>query len=46
MAKELQKVYDPREVEGRIYQMWMDKGCFKGEIPAVFFAAFAIPAGL
>ena len=28
MSKELPKVYDPREVEGRIYQMWMDGDCF------------------
>ena len=27
--KELPKVYDPRDVESRIYQMWMDGGCFK-----------------
>ena len=31
MAKELLKVYDPKDVENRIYQMWMDKGCFKVE---------------
>ena len=24
MRKELPKVYDPRQVEPRIYQMWMD----------------------
>ena len=24
MRKELPKVYDPREVEPHIYQMWMD----------------------
>ena len=29
MRKELPKVYDPREVEPHIYQMWMDNGCFK-----------------
>ena len=29
MRKELEKVYDPREVESRIYQMWMDNDCFK-----------------
>ncbi len=28
MLKELPKIYDPREVEGRIYQMWMDNDCF------------------
>ena len=26
MRKELPKVYDPRQVEPRIYQMWMDGG--------------------
>ena len=25
--KELPKVYDPRDVESRIYQMWMDGDC-------------------
>ncbi|NLU25446.1 MAG: valine--tRNA ligase [Clostridiales bacterium] len=29
MLKELPKVYDPKDVETRIYQMWMDNGCFK-----------------
>ena len=29
MRKELPKVYDPKDVEARIYQMWMDNGCFK-----------------
>ena len=29
--KELPKVYDPRDVESRIYQMWMDGGCFKAQ---------------
>ena len=24
MRKELPKVYDPRDVEARIYKMWMD----------------------
>ena len=32
MTKELPKVYDPKQVEGKIYQMWMDKGCFRGVI--------------
>ena len=27
--KELPKVYEPQQVEGRIYQMWMDNDCFK-----------------
>ena len=31
MRKELPKVYDPREVEPQIYQMWMDNGCFKAD---------------
>ena len=31
MRKELPKVYDPREVEPHIYQMWMDNGCFKAD---------------
>jgi valyl-tRNA synthetase len=26
--KELPKVYDPHEVEAKIYKMWMDKNCF------------------
>ena len=29
MARELPKTYDPKQVEDRIYQFWMDKGCFK-----------------
>ena len=29
MRKELPKIYDPQEVEGKIYQTWMDAGCFK-----------------
>ena len=29
MRKELPKVYDPRDVEPRIYQMWVDNDCFK-----------------
>jgi len=31
MSKELPKVYDPKEVEQSIYQMWMDKGYFHTE---------------
>ena len=27
--KELPKVYEPQQVEGRIYRMWMDHDCFK-----------------
>ena len=30
MNKELPKVYDPREVESRIYQAWESNGCFRG----------------
>jgi valyl-tRNA synthetase len=30
--KELPKVYDPKTVEKRIYQMWVDGGYFKGKI--------------
>ncbi len=29
MKKELPKVYEPREVEGKIYQAWMEAGCFQ-----------------
>ena len=28
--KELPKVYEPQEVESRIYEMWEQAGCFKG----------------
>ena len=30
MKKELPKVYEPQEVEGRIYEMWEKNGCFVG----------------
>jgi len=30
MRKELSKTYEPQEVEGRIYQMWEENGCFAG----------------
>ena len=30
MRKELSKVYDPHEVEGRIYQQWEENKCFAG----------------
>ena len=30
MAKELSKIYEPQEVEGRIYAMWEENGCFEG----------------
>ena len=29
MRKELPKTYEPQEVEGKIYQSWLDAGCFK-----------------
>ncbi|MDE7010061.1 MAG: class I tRNA ligase family protein, partial [Oscillospiraceae bacterium] len=28
MRKELPKTYEPQEVEGKIYQAWMDADCF------------------
>ena len=31
MNKELPKVYEPREVESRVYQQWEDAGCFKAQ---------------
>ena len=30
MRKELPKVYDPREVEGRVYAQWEENKCFAG----------------
>ena len=30
MKRELPKVYEPQEVEGRIYRMWEENGCFEG----------------
>ena len=30
MKQELPKVYEPREVEGRVYEMWEKNGCFEG----------------
>ncbi len=30
--KELPKKYEPQQVEKKIYQMWMDGNCFRGEI--------------
>ena len=32
MAKELSKTYDPKQVEKRIYQNWVDKGYFHAEV--------------
>ncbi|MBE6995902.1 MAG: valine--tRNA ligase [Ruminococcaceae bacterium] len=31
MNRELPKVYEPQQAEGRIYQMWMDGNCFNGD---------------
>ena len=31
MKKELPKVYEPQQVEGRIYQMWEQNNCFNGD---------------
>ncbi|MDR2358149.1 MAG: class I tRNA ligase family protein, partial [Oscillospiraceae bacterium] len=31
MLKELEKVYDPKGVEKRIYKMWLDGGYFRAE---------------
>ena len=31
MRKELPKVYEPQQVEGRIYEMWEKGDCFKGD---------------
>ncbi len=31
MKKELGKLYEPREVEDRIYKYWLDNDCFKAE---------------
>lgn len=32
MAKILEKVYDPKDFEDKIYREWEEKGCFKAEI--------------
>ena len=32
MAKELAKTYDPKGLEDRLYQKWLDKGYFKAEV--------------
>ena len=29
MRKELPKQYDPKQVEGQIYELWMENDCFK-----------------
>ena len=30
MKKELPKVYEPQEVESRVYRTWEENGCFRG----------------
>ena len=30
--KELPKIYEPQQVEGRIYKMWEENGCFRAEV--------------
>ncbi|MGN1090613.1 MAG: valine--tRNA ligase, partial [Huintestinicola sp.] len=32
MKKELSKLYEPREVEDKIYKFWMDNNCFRAEV--------------
>ncbi|MBR1568031.1 MAG: valine--tRNA ligase, partial [Lachnospiraceae bacterium] len=32
MAKELEKTYNPQEIEGRLYEKWMDKKYFHAEV--------------
>ena len=32
MAKELEKIYNPADVEDRIYHMWEENGCFNAEV--------------
>ncbi len=32
MKKELSKLYEPKEVEDKIYKYWMDNECFKAEV--------------
>lgn len=32
MSKELAKAYEPQEVEGRIYDFWMQGGYFHAEV--------------
>ena len=31
MNKELPKVYEPQQVEPRIYEMWEQNQCFRGD---------------
>ena len=30
--KELPKIYEPQQVESRIYRMWEDSGCFRATV--------------
>ena len=32
MAKELEKVYDPKQTEDSVYRFWEESGCFKAEV--------------
>ena len=32
MRKELPKVYEPQEVESRIYETWEKNGCFRNAV--------------
>ena len=32
IMRELDKIYDPSQVEGKIYKMWVEGGCFAGVI--------------
>ncbi|MBO6109077.1 MAG: valine--tRNA ligase [Eubacterium sp.] len=32
MLKELEKTYDPKQIEDRLYQMWMERGYFHAEV--------------
>lgn len=32
MSKQLSKLYEPQDVEDRIYQYWLDEGCFQAKI--------------
>ncbi|HUM84453.1 MAG TPA: valine--tRNA ligase [Lachnospiraceae bacterium] len=32
MKKELEKTYDPKGLEERLYKKWMDQGCFHAEV--------------
>ena len=34
MAKELEKVYDPKATEQQIYHFWEENGCFEAEVDA------------